>query len=172
MPPVAALPSGPSGLLRRLVHKADFERLLGSKKGWRSAHFAVHHVAARPTVAKPRAAGETPTELSTDSEPAGASSVDNLSGAHWLGVVVPKRHARRSVTRSLVKRQMRAALSCHAQVLPGGQWLLRLRQPLAVREFPSAASQALARAVREELNDLLGRVARSSASRAAEGSLP
>jgi ribonuclease P protein component len=95
-----------------------------------------------------------------------------LSGAHWLGVVVPKRHARRSVTRSLVKRQMRAALSRHAQVLPGGQWLLRLRQPFPVREFPSAASQALAHAMREELNDLLERVARSSALHAPEGALP
>ena len=28
----------------------------------------------------------------------------------WLGTVVPKRHAKRAVTRSLLKRQMRAAL--------------------------------------------------------------
>ncbi len=75
----------------------------------------------------------------------------------WLGCLVPKRQARRAVTRSLLKRQARAAFARHAARLPRGLWLLRLRQPFAAEQFPSAASEALARAVRAELDQLLAR---------------
>ena len=68
---------------------------------------------------------------------------------------MPKRHARRAVTRSLLKRQLRSAFERHAAGLPAGLWLLRLRQPFAVADFPSAASAALASAVRSELDGLL-----------------
>ncbi len=61
---------------------------------------------------------------------------------HWAGCVIPKRHARRSVTRSLLKRQIRAALARHAQALPQGLWLVRLKAPFVPAQFPSAASDA------------------------------
>ena len=35
----------------------------------------------------------------------------------WLGAVVPKRHARRSVTRVLIKRQIRRALLSLRRIL-------------------------------------------------------
>ena len=73
--------------------------------------------------------------------------------------MVPKRHARRAVTRNLIKRQIRtAALRVHAG-LPEGMWLVRLRQPFAVTAFPSAASQALRQAVRAELDRLFQKAA-------------
>lgn len=85
--------------------------------------------------------------------------MDDLStgapGQHWLGCLVPKRQARRAVTRNLMKRQARAAFARHQAALPRGLWLLRLRQPFPVDQFPSAASEALARAVRAELDRLL-----------------
>jgi ribonuclease P protein component len=87
------------------------------------------------------------------------TTVDNLPAGHWLGVVVPKRHARRAVTRSLFKRQMRSVVQAHAAALPSGLWLLRLRQPFVTSQFPAAASLALVRAVREELVLLLRRAA-------------
>lgn len=71
-----------------------------------------------------------------------------------LGLVVPKRHARRSVTRSLIKRQGRVAFAACAAQLGPGDWLLRLRSPYAVEQFPSAASAALRGRVREELQAL------------------
>lgn len=73
-----------------------------------------------------------------------------------LGLVVPKRHARRSVTRQLIRRQMRAAV-CR-RPLHAGQWLLRLRAGFDPRRYPSAASQALRLAVRGELDALFERV--------------
>lgn len=85
--------------------------------------------------------------------------MDDLPGGHWLGCVVPKRHARRSVTRSLLKRQIRSALTRHAPHLPPGLWLVRLRQPFTPKQFPSAASSALRDAAQAELEQLLAKAA-------------
>ena len=85
--------------------------------------------------------------------------MDDLPTGHWFGAVVPKRHARRSVTRSLLKRQVRAAVLRHAGRLAPGLWLVRLRAPFAPAQFPSAASDALRDAARSELEQLLQRAA-------------
>jgi ribonuclease P protein component len=146
--------------VHRLRHKADFEALLASRQGWRSAHFAVHHLFAGPSVPGRPVTPPGTANLSTEVDNPAGQLVDKSPGGHWLGLVVPKRHARRAVTRSLLKRQMRAAMQSHAAQLPQGLWLVRLRQPFAVVEFPSAASVALARAVRDELFALLQRAAR------------
>lgn len=86
---------------------------------------------------------------------AGAAAVTG----HWLGTVVPKRLAKRAVTRNLVKRQMREALRRHAGGLPAGLWLMKLRAGFDRQSFPSAASDALRACVRAELDDLLARAA-------------
>ena len=74
--------------------------------------------------------------------------------AVWVGAVIPKRHAKRSVTRSLLKRQIRAAVARQPE-LPAGLWVVRLRAPFARTEFASAASQQLRCAAHDELNGLL-----------------
>ncbi len=77
----------------------------------------------------------------------------------WLGLVVPKRHARRSVTRSLVKRQIRAAVGqamAQPQALRPGLWVVRLRSPIDRQRFPSAASGALRQAMHAELARVMG----------------
>ena len=143
----------------RLVNKVDFERLLGARPWARSAHFAVHHLPTAPKVALPadRQGVQAPlsAELSTAPAPVCPLPVDDLPTAHWLGCVVPKRHARRAVTRSLLKRQLRGAFERHAAGLPWGLWLVRLRQPFPVASFPSARSEALRLAARVELDGLL-----------------
>lgn len=68
-----------------------------------------------------------------------------------LGLVLPKRLARRAVTRTLMKGQARAICRQFAVDLPIGDWVLRLRAPFDVKLFPSAASLALKQAVRQEL---------------------
>jgi ribonuclease P protein component len=139
-----------------LVHKADFERLLAVPVRSRSAHFACHHAAGAPFVAPRRTTGPVASELSTGDAPAAPNPVDDSPG-QWAGSVVPKRHARRSVTRSLLKRQIRAALARHAGALPQGLWLVRLKAPFVTAQFPSAASDALRLAARQELDLLLAR---------------
>jgi ribonuclease P protein component len=71
--------------------------------------------------------------------------------------VVPKRHARRAVTRNLIKRQIRASFCRHAATLPGGLWLVRLRLGYSATDFRSARSTALADAARTELDGLLSK---------------
>ncbi len=99
------------------------------------------------------------SDLSTEHAPAGEEIVDKSIADHWLGCVVPKRHARRAVTRSLLKRQIRAALGRHVGGLQPGLWLVRLRAPFVKSDFPSAASIALQRGASEELDRLFARAA-------------
>ena len=89
-----------------------------------------------------------------DSSPAAPAA-----GRIWVGAVVPKRHARRAVTRSLVKREIYAAAARHREALAPGLWIVRLRAPFDRALFPSAASTALRRAVRSQLDELLASVA-------------
>jgi ribonuclease P protein component len=141
----------------RLVNKADFERLLGARPWARSMHFAVHHVAAAPSRPIRLLKGAEAEDLSTGAAPACPPLVDDQPATCWLGCVVPKRHARRAVTRNLLKRQVRGAFERHEPALPYGLWLVRLRQGFAVSEFPSARSSALQHAARLELDALFTR---------------
>jgi ribonuclease P protein component len=144
-------------MIGRLVQKADFERALATPVRSRSAHFAVHHVAAGPTPPPRPSPRSVQNNLSTAPAPVCPQPVDDTVLGQWIGCVVPKRHARRAVTRSLLKRQIRGAFEQHASQLPVGQWLVRLRQPFARAEFTSASSDALRRAARDELDGLLAR---------------
>jgi ribonuclease P protein component len=150
-------------MIGRLVQKADFERALATPVRSRSAHFAVHHVAAGPTPPHRPASAPVCPELSTAPAPICPQPVDDMVSGHWIGCVVPKRHARRAVTRSLLKRQIRGVFDQHAPHLPAGQWLVRLRQPFAVKQFVSASSDALRRTARDELDGLLARAATAGA---------
>jgi len=126
--------------------------LLTAPQVARTAHFALH---AAP-------AGAVAKELPTDAAPVRTESVDNSirGDAEPLAIafVVPKRHARRAVTRNLVKRQMREAVRRH-----GGRWrgslLIRQRGAFVPQRFVSAASVALRDEVRRELDSLFERAA-------------
>lgn len=100
---------------------------------------------------RPDAMVETPT-------PAGGLD-------RWLGLVVPKRHARRAVTRTLVKRQIRHVAAACAPQLEPGLWVVRQRNPFDAKQFPSAASDALKKAAREELRALFERAVRGERDR-------
>ena len=146
-------------MLGRLVHKADFERLLATRSRVRSAHFAIHHVSGGPLGSPAADAEPLSEELSTAPAPVPPGPVDDLPRSAWIGCVVPKRHARRAVTRNLLKRQIRACFVRHADILPGGLWLVRLRAGFPLTEFVSARSEALALAARAELDGLLTKAA-------------
>jgi ribonuclease P protein component len=121
--------------------------LLAAPQLARTAHFALHAAPIGP-VAK---------ELPTDVAPVPTDSVDNSvrRGTEPLAVafVVPKRHARRAVTRNLVRRQMREAVRRHASGWRGSL-LIRQRGAFAPQRFVSAASVALRDQVRRELDSL------------------
>ena len=180
-------------LLGRVVRPADYARVLATPMRLRSPHFAVHHLAGKPLppkrpgapAAQPEAvaAGSQPghapdtgslsTELSTGLSSVPTQGVDDsvetpatpFGPARWLGLVVPKRHARRAVTRTLLKRQIRnVAAACTTQLEPG-LWVVRQRSPFDPKQFPSAASDALKEAARAELRALFERAVRGERDR-------
>lgn len=100
-------------------------------------------------------------ELSTGLDQGLPELVDGAPASVWLGLVVPKRHARRSVTRNLMRRQIRACVERHRARLAMGDWVVRLRKGFAVERFPSAGSVVLAVQVRDELEQLMARASRT-----------
>jgi ribonuclease P protein component len=148
--------------LGRLVRPADFERVLATSLRLRSVHFALHHVEGAPLpVRKPGDAPVTaslPTDLSTGTAVTEPQRVDD--SGRWLGLVVPKRHAKRAVTRTLLKRQIRDVAAHCGQGLPPGCWVVRQRAPFDPAQFHSAASDALKGAARAELLALFDRAMR------------
>jgi ribonuclease P protein component len=143
-------------LLTSLTGAARFESAMAVRPIARSAHFMVHHLAIKKLstdhVPSLFAAVETPVD----------NSVDNRTEmpALRLGLVVPKRHARRSVTRTLVKVQIRAGIRRHLDSLVAGDWVVRLRAPIDRKQFPSARSDMLAALLHAEIDALLGDAAR------------
>jgi ribonuclease P protein component len=138
----------------RLGQPADFARVLKTSSRARSPHFVIHHLADKPTVS--RFSRPSGPELSTGSalqstRPVDDSSQDRVLEGLWLGAVVPKRHARRAVTRTMLKRQIRMAMAAASTSLLPGLWVVRLRAPFDRAQFPSATSSALIDVVRTEL---------------------
>ena len=76
----------------------------------------------------------------------------------WLGVMLPKRWAKRAVTRNMVKRQIYALAQERLPVLPCAALVVRLRSGFDRKQFVSATSDALKAAVRSELQQLYGRL--------------
>jgi ribonuclease P protein component len=125
--------------------------LLGLPPSAKTPHFSLHMARPDPLV----------KDLPTEFAPQGTRIVDNNASPNRqeLLLVVPKRHARRAVTRNLLRRQMREAARRHGSACPSGPMLLRLRQGFG-KLYPSAASTALRLAAREELERLFAQVGR------------
>lgn len=73
-----------------------------------------------------------------------------------IGVASPKRWARRAVTRNTIKRQVYAVTDALAHQLIAGHYVVRLRAEFSRSQFISATSDVLKKAVRAELQQLLG----------------
>lgn len=130
--------TGSGDAVQRLKTRAQFQALLASPVVARTAHFAVHL-----------------RRLST-----ARATLDDLAGhdqalfpvpGPWLGAMIPKRWARRAVTRNLFKRQIYQVSQLFDQKLPHSAHLVRLRAQFDRQQFHSASSEALRRASREEL---------------------
>lgn len=140
-------------MIGRLLRKSDFERVLAVPPCSRSAHFAVHYLRACPSAPRRPAV----QMLCTGDTPKLTDPVDNLVAGLWLGNVMPKRHAARSVMRNMLRRQVRAAMERHILRLRPGMWLVRLRQPFPKTAYVSADSAALRSAAATELDRLFER---------------
>ncbi len=80
--------------------------------------------------------------------------ISTTTANRW-GAVVPKRWARRAVTRNLIKRQIYALGREQPALLPNADRVIRLRKSFDTQNFVSASSGHLRSAVRTELHQLL-----------------
>ena len=116
----------------------------------RSAHFVLH-VLRWPVGAKTTPAPAAPTQ---------PQLLFACGRKTYLGAIIPKRWARRAVTRNLIKRQIRSvmaqsAASVNAQMPDNIAIVVRLRTAFNPQHFISASSPVLRAAVRTELCQLL-----------------
>ncbi|MFS2050319.1 ribonuclease P protein component, partial [Variovorax sp. CT11-76] len=130
--------------MQRLKTRAQFQAVLAGATVARTAHFALHRCAL-------------------DSE---SSAQLFASDDVWLGAMVPKRWARRAVTRNAIKRQIYSVSALPHAGLPRAAHVVRLKSAFDRKEFVSASSERLKRAVRAELELLLERAARPAPARA------
>jgi ribonuclease P protein component len=153
----------------RLRQSSDFVRVLAQPAAVGNRYFALHGLAVKPRTSVK--AGTVASNLSTSDAQLSTVPVNKASTVKaqavdghqlWLGVIVPKRFARRAVTRTLVKRQIRYGVGRYAHTLPPGLWVVRLRAGFDQTGFASAASQALRAAVRREVEHLLLLMARAT----------
>lgn len=73
----------------------------------------------------------------------------------WLGAMVPKRWAKRAVTRNAIKRQIYTVSADFLPRVSETGWVVRLRRDFSRKEFVSASSEALKQLVRSEVQALL-----------------
>lgn len=144
--------------MQRLKTRSQFQAVLAGERVVASAHFTLHrcplNVAGNATVA-----GVTGFPAKT--------SLFSHEGV-WIGAMVPKRWARRAVTRNTIKRQIYTVSSQYESALPEAAHLVRLRSGFDRTSFSSASSEQLKRAVRLELEQLFS----SAARRGTEGPSP
>ena len=127
--------------MHRLQTRAQFQAVLAGSTVARTAHFALH-----------RCALDGPSSSSAVAAPR-LFTVDDV----WIGAMVPKRWAKRAVTRNAIKRQIYNVSASPEVVLPRAAHVVRLRSGFDRKEFVSASSERLKAAVRAELQQLLAR---------------
>ena len=115
----------------------------------KTPHFALHRVAIAPSVT----AGEDVSRGQLLGSKFLAKPLFVVQDT-WLGVIVPKRWAKRAVTRNAIKRQIYAVSTDSSCKLPAAAHVVRLRAGFDRTEFISATSDKLKTAVRSELQQL------------------
>ena len=129
--------------MQRLRTRAQFQAVMAGTTVARTAHFALHRIALPAP----------PVGEQAQLRPLFA--VD----ACWVGVMLPKRWARRAVTRNAIRRQIYAVCGEHAAALPMAAHVVRLRSGFDRKQFISATSVQLKQAVRSELEQLVRKAA-------------
>ena len=159
--------------MQRLKTRAQFQATMSAGTIARTPHFALHRMVLTPQPSAEQVAATASTGPGSE-DPQALFDVGAQRAQAWIGAMVPKRWARRAVTRHAIKRQILAVASEHEVGLACASHVVRLRSAFDRQQFASATSTALKQAVRAELQqlfaDALRRIARADqASNAAQG---
>lgn len=132
----------------------QFQAALAGGTIARTPHFALHRLSLQPPDAVPACVAAIPAKPLFE-----GCSV-------WMGAMVPKRWAKRAVTRNAIKRQIYNAgvfaLSAQETVFGFAAHVVRLRAGFDKSAFPSATSDVLKAAVRQELKQLFAKAAQAA----------
>ena len=147
--------------MHRLKTRSQFQAVLAGDKVAATAHFVLHRcvlssgtsIPSQPLQAlEPKALLFCPPDV-------------------WLGAMVPKRWAKRAVTRNSIKRQIYNVSSEFESVLTVAAHVVRLRSGFDRSSFVSASSDALKTAVRGELVQLFSIATRAVTAIKSSGTL-
>lgn len=154
--------------MQRLKTRAQFQAALAGGTVARTPHFALHRCLL--DVGKVSLASSVVTNVADAVDgPVGAKPDPQLFNAEavWMGAMVPKRWARRAVTRNAIKRQIYQVSAGVESGFLQAAHVVRLRAGFDRKEFVSASSDRLKAAVRAELDQLFARAARGVVPKAA-----
>jgi len=126
--------------VQRLQTRPQFQAALAGAIVAKTEHFAMHRHSLGAVATRPLASREAPVLF----------PVRDI----WLGAMVPKRWAKRAVTRNAIKRQIYNVSADFLHRYPQAAFVVRLRRDFSRVEFVSATSTRLKAAVRTEMQAL------------------
>jgi ribonuclease P protein component len=121
----------------------------------RSTHFAVHYLPESPVKRQ-----FINLENNSGLSPEILNSVNLFPDAVWFGFVIPKRYAKKAVTRNLIKRLIRQFFKLNFQIsgnplsVKNGLWVIRLKTSFDKNNYLSAGSKFLNISILSELKKL------------------
>ena len=129
--------------MQRLQTRPQFQAVLAGAIVARTMHFALHRNALDVM--------NMQTVVSKTHDSPELFPLQDI----WLGAMVPKRWAKRAVTRNAIKRQIYTVSNDFSPRVSDTGWVVRLRRDFSRKEFVSASSEALKQQVRSEVQALL-----------------
>ena len=129
--------------MQRLKTRPQFQAVLAGAIVARTMHFALHRNALDVM--------NMQTVVSKTHDSPELFPLQDI----WLGAMVPKRWAKRAVTRNAIKRQIYTLSNDFSPRVSDTGWVVRLRRDFSRKEFVSASSEALKQLVRSEVQALL-----------------
>jgi ribonuclease P protein component len=128
----------------RLKTRSQFQAALSGGTVVRTTHFALHRASLDQGTINSAA-----TEASLTPKPV----LFDVQGV-WLAAMVPKRWAKRAVTRNTIRRQIYSVSADFESALSEAAHVIRLRSGFDRALFLSATSEKLKSTVRQELQQL------------------
>jgi ribonuclease P protein component len=113
----------------------------------KSEHFALHRSSLPAQI--------VPGGENKSAEPKTSRPLFSLSSDLWIGAMVPKRWAKRAVTRNAIKRQIYNVSADFSPRQRPAAFVVRLRRDFSRKTFISATSDSLKMAIRTELLALM-----------------
>ena len=131
--------------MQRLQTRAQFDAVLGNRALASTEHFALH------------CSERLDSWLGAAHQPANQPARVPLAGLQQpaIGAMVPKKWARKAVTRNLIRRQIYSLAEHQLPHRPALAYVVRLRRSFSAQRFLAASSVPLKNEVRAQLVLLL-----------------